>query len=551
VREIATTIETRCVEIIGAWLRRTEAWAPRPLPHEILVDSLAEYIQELAAALRAAPCDPETAWAPAPSRIAEEHGLQRLRLGYSIHAIVHEYAALRDSVLDVCAHAGVAVRDRPLAHLLHYLDVTTGDALRHFQAQSEQDHAAALAGEKAVAARARRQYAQAEVALEQAQRAHEALSLSEARNRAVLSSLTEGVMLIDTAGRLELANGSATRLLRLSLDELAGSADPPADWKILREDGSVCPREESPPWRVLATRVAQRDQILGIRRGDDPVAWLSVNAEPVYQADGATLVGVVTSFFDITRDKQRADFEQHLLGIVSHDLRNPVSAVSLSASALLRNRNLDPRLRKTFERIEAAAARAQRLIADLLDFTQARLGGGIPLERREADLHDLVVRAVEEVQLTHPGRQIVLNELGDGKGAWDEDRLAQVVTNLLRNALQHGEPDKPVHLTIDGDDEDVSIRVHNAGAPIPADKLSHIFEPMSRASRDKGQGGRSVGLGLFIVRHIVRAHGGSVDVQSHPSTGTTFTVRLPRLATPADADAPATAHDRREGAGVY
>ncbi|HET6344332.1 MAG TPA: ATP-binding protein, partial [Myxococcota bacterium] len=142
-----------------------------------------------------------------------------------------------------------------------------------------------------------------------------------------------------------------------------------------------------------------------------------------------------------------------------------------------------------------------------------------------------------------------VSEHGDGSGAWDEDRLAQVVTNLLRNALQHGDPATPVHLRIESDAEDVCIRVHNTGVPIPCEQLPHIFEPMSRASLDKGQGGRSVGLGLFIVRHIVRAHGGSVDVQSHVTTGTTFTVRLPRRTAPAEAQA--MGRDPAEGVALY
>jgi signal transduction histidine kinase len=194
----------------------------------------------------------------------------------------------------------------------------------------------------------------------------------------------------------------------------------------------------------------------------------------------------------------------------------------------VRGRVLDARGRAAVQRIDSAASRAQRLISDLLDFTQARLGGGIPIDRREADMHALVARAVEEVQLAHPGREIVVVERGDGSGAWDEDRLAQVVTNLLRNALQHGAPHTAVRLSIEDDGEDVVVRVHNAGKPIPLELLPHIFEPMSQASYGKGQGGRSVGLGLFIVRNIVQAHGGSIDVQSHASTGTTFTVRLPR-----------------------
>jgi phosphoserine phosphatase RsbU/P len=247
-------------------------------------------------------------------------------------------------------------------------------------------------------------------------------------------------------------------------------------------------------------------------------------------------VQVVGALQDVTERKrleaearQRAEFERQLIGIVSHDLRNPLNAITLAATVLLKSEELDERQRRNAIRVLTSAERATRMIRDLLDFTAARQGGGIPLQRRAADLHELVHTVVDEVQPTHADRPILVEQSGDARGQWDPDRLAQVITNLLGNALQYSPQGTPVRVTTRGDAEAVTLEVHNRGAPISPEVLPHIFEPLERGSpQQSGRQGRSIGLGLFIVRHIVLAHGGRVEVRSTEEEGTTFTVRLPR-----------------------
>ena len=255
--------------------------------------------------------------------------------------------------------------------------------------------------------------------------------------------------------------------------------------------------------------------------------------------------GINRGFIKMTQDiterkrieaelRERAEFEQQLIGIVSHDLRTPLAAITLATALLQRDPALSARHAATVGRILASAGRAQRLIASLLDFTQARVGGGFVLHYSPLELHGFVDLAVEEVRLAYPEREILLEDEGDGQGEWDPDRLAQLLTNLLNNALTHGLPDTPVRVRVQGEADAVVLAVHNQGPPIPEAAVPSLFEPMRRGAgaHRTGQAG-SIGLGLFIVRQIALAHGGTVSVDSAPERGTTFTVRLPRHPPPA------------------
>jgi len=243
--------------------------------------------------------------------------------------------------------------------------------------------------------------------------------------------------------------------------------------------------------------------------------------------------GVIALVADISEIKKkeyelqrRSEFEQQLIGIVSHDLRNPVTAIKMS-TVLLQRMGLDEKQAKIISRISASTERASRMISDLLDFTQARLGPGLPVHRARVDLHVVTDTVVDELRVSTPDQQLVVRHSGDATGEFDGERIAQAVGNLIGNALKFSPEEATVTVEVRGEADAVVLSVHNHGEPILAELLPHLFTPLQRG-KDTEKGVRSIGLGLYIVEQIMKSHGGEVRVTSTREAGTCFTLRLPR-----------------------
>ncbi len=229
------------------------------------------------------------------------------------------------------------------------------------------------------------------------------------------------------------------------------------------------------------------------------------------------------------RERERRialEVQARILGIVGHDLRTPLSAIEAGAT-LLSRRTLPAAEARTLARILSSSRRMARMIRDLLDFTRVRDAGGIPLAPRAMDMREVCRPVVDEATLRHGPGAIALSCDGNLSGDWDPDRLQQAIANLVSNALQHQPSGTPVRLRAAGETDAVRVEVENDGPPIPPEATRAIFEPFQRGDvRQAGADG--LGLGLFIVRTIVEAHGGHVEVASGPGRPTLFTVRLPR-----------------------
>jgi len=221
------------------------------------------------------------------------------------------------------------------------------------------------------------------------------------------------------------------------------------------------------------------------------------------------------------RDEALAAKDRHI-AMLAHDLQSPLAAIISSADLLLRG-DEDPRRRRGVERISRSAARMSEMVRSLTDYARAGRGP-IPTAPAPMDMGQLVREVAEDFQERDPARHIDVACDGPLTGEWDRHRLYQALSNLLANALRYGVG--AVAVRAKGDGPLVEVAVHNAGPPIPADRLPAIFRPFERGAQDR----TGLGLGLYIVREIARAHGGDVSVTSSAEAGTTFTLRLPRQA---------------------
>jgi signal transduction histidine kinase len=222
-----------------------------------------------------------------------------------------------------------------------------------------------------------------------------------------------------------------------------------------------------------------------------------------------------------------AEFRERLIGVVSHDLRNPLNAITMAASLLASSSHLDDREAQLATRIVESSRRMKRIIAQLLDFTRARLGGGFPLELSKFDLGSLCERVAAELRLVRPDAVIDVTVRGDLVGSWDVDRMSAVVSNLLGNATEHAIPATPIRVDVRSEGPSVLLTIENEGEPIAPDVLATLFEPFHQADPSAQRASGNLGLGLYIAHEIIRSHGGAVAAFSRGGR-TTFSVRVPR-----------------------
>jgi len=221
------------------------------------------------------------------------------------------------------------------------------------------------------------------------------------------------------------------------------------------------------------------------------------------------------------------------LAILSHDLRNPLNSIGMSAHLVSLVANDPTEALACSHQITRSVSVMERMISDLLDYTRTRLGAGMPVKPTPLDLTALANELIAEFRAAHPDRAIDFRTDGDLTGMWDSDRVRQAMSNLFGNALQHGSTDFPVTLSLGGEASSVSIDIHNGGDPIAPGELSKIFDPLIRGSsaeRPKSKRPGSIGMGLYIAREVAKSHGGRIDVTSTVEDGTSFTMHLPREA---------------------
>src|SRR5436305_1321053 len=308
-------------------------------------------------------------------------------------------------------------------------------------------------------------------------------------------------------------------------------ADVVEEYSILR----ACIIEMAAEERAPAVR---SNELPRLHRAIDPAIAPSVQryqqaASEQRRQLGDQLIGAVAINTDITERirqerglREALEVSERLGGVLAHDLRNPLGVISTSAS-LLQREALEMRHARIVGRISCSAERIDRMIHDLLDYTRAQKGGGLPANPRPMDLADTCRLVAEESELLFSGSKVQVSVEGNPRGEWDPDRIYQAVSNLVVNAVRHGAPNLPVKIAVRGADRDVTVSVHNDGPAIPLEAVGTIFEPFQCGPSAGTSRSGGLGLGLYIVRQIALAHGGTVEMTSDDAVGTTFFLRLP------------------------
>lgn len=300
--------------------------------------------------------------------------------------------------------------------------------------------------------------------------------------------------------------------------------------------------QDDPPLSAGDAQRVNRKLIADLRDANENLllAGLRTQAAADAAAAGRARAEEATRRLEVVERELRdtAEFREQLLGIVGHDLRNPLGAITMASALLLHNDKLGEANARLVARIIHSSQRMSRMITDMLDFTRARLGGGLQLSLSSIDLAEICRNAVSELELV-TAVSLVCEFDGDLTGSWDGDRLYQVFSNLAGNAVDYATPGTKVVIKAFVEGADVVAQVSNLGRAIPADLLPVIFEPFRRVTVEERSAGRHLGLGLYIASQIVLAHGGTLGARSADGT-TTFAMRLPRGAPATVGGVPAT-----------
>lgn len=357
----------------------------------------------------------------------------------------------------------------------------------------------------------------------------EAVHESEQRYRATFYQAAVGLALTSPSGAWLRANRKLYEILGYPMGSLRKHSVP----------GLLHPDDRAPAlerWRRVLSRAVESDVLeLRLRRADGSYVWTKVTLSSA-RCNRGSYRWVVAAVEDIQERKrleeeaQRAqEFEDQLYGMIGHDIRSPLAALKATVAALrAHSEGLSAAQLRALDRISRSTERIHRLVQEMLDYTGVRLGDGVSIQPRPTDAHALCEQVAEEFEHSHPGRVTLCATQVDGRAQWDPERMKELLTNLVENAITYGAHDRPAWILLSGNERELILQVHNDGEPIPPERLPRLFEPFNYGPGVEQTVKLSLGLGLYIVREVVQAHGGTISVRSTRQDGTTFVVRLPR-----------------------
>jgi signal transduction histidine kinase len=512
-------IRNERTNIMSRWLvLARRASVTQDQPRSVVIDSLPDLLERIA---ENADAPIATASHRSPASVSRRHAYERIEQGYCLGEVVEEYTLLRACIFERLEELGLSIEPRENRQLNRALD----EALRETTRRFVDVHERMLRALDRISAQPVARQSLAEVI---------ASVLGAVRDIAAANVDSVSLFLLGSDGRFHLR---AT--LGLEDDQSAGFSAAPGEGfvgtiaatgrPLLLRNAAMDPMIVSPAIRSRGTHalygvpLTDDGRVIGVAHvGSMRASEFAEEDLLLFRAMANRAATVIVRAQFVEALEQTARFREQFMGILAHDLRNPLGAIRGTGQMLLLTNDLSPeQLRTAHQRIVRSATRMERLIGDVLDFTRARLGGGLPLTRAKVSLRDVAEEVVDELATRASQRQLIVEDGDDVVGSWDRERIAQVLSNLVSNAIEHSPDGSKVRVRMWVEHSRAIIEIANTGSAIPADLKAKLFEPFERTTTSGG-----LGLGLYISKEIAHAHGGSVDVRSDDD-GTTFSVRLP------------------------
>lgn len=351
---------------------------------------------------------------------------------------------------------------------------------------------------------------------------------SEDRFNTLIDTLEEGITLHDINGKITRANKSAHRLLGLTIEEITGRNAFDSRWKAVQEDGSSFLGEIHPPHLAVTKKQKQLNVVMGIHRNDGTLIWLQINSSPLFDPQTGDLLGAVTSFFDITERKKFAQQKDDFISTVSHELKTPVTSIKAFAQYLKRSMAEEENSKNhvMLKRMDVQANRLETLIKDLLDISRVD-NGKLVFKPETFNFGAMLTELISDLQLITSSHQLIISSNPDIKINTDKEKIIQVITNLVSNAVKYSPNAGYVSLNVRRTDSQLICSVQDFGIGIPKDQHEFIFERFHQVERAHTNAGLTLGLGLFISSEIIKRAKGELWLESEFGKGSTFSFSLP------------------------
>jgi len=529
-RRLADFLRTHRDRILSDWLAAVRRLAPaRELDRPILLDYLPQFLDELADFL-----DDVRAGNPAtePEKLPAMHALERLEVGYDLAEVVEEYSILRQCIIDLVHHESApAMRSAQLARLHSGIDraIVTSTA-RYHEASGRTLRALDRISSAALTHRdPDKMLPELLKVLLETCASVDAASLLLLEGEVLRVHAAAGIGLEDTLGETIPVGASLAgrvALTRGSISSRDVATDPLVTRDSIRRSGLR---------GYYGVPLLLGEDLIGVATiGSATAAEFSDEDRLLFRtmsARAAALIARARLNAELARRNAELanalEYRDRILGVLSHDLRNPLGVILMSAELLGRGGPLSARQQRSVRRMVDNARSVDHMVRDLLDYTRSRQLQTLPILPRKGDLLELCHQVLDGLRVLHPGVQLLCKAEGRTDGWFDPERAAQVISNLVTNAIVHGDDGAPVTVSLRGTDGEVWMDVHNQGPPIPETLLPNVFDAFRRGA-GQAKGASGLGLGLFISQQIVAAHGGSIEVRSKEGQGTTLRVRWPR-----------------------